>query len=314
MLFFRTILAVLLFFAVVIPAKSQVVGFRLGLNSGLFINELGDSDVPHPDAFDYTSALSSEKFTPQPTIGIEGEILFQVSPMSHFGVELDYSKLKGYNDVPPFYNYYLTPYFEQFQDFEQFKEHFQSEPVAFNTTLFNVAVNWKYFFFKTSPLKPFVKLTGVVSFVGTDYTYKNHPFGTKMTGGYDPETNIAWDGFVEIEPESDVLYSRGTSNSEQEKYPAFHLGGGIGFDYKISEHWSLQVDGTATVINTDIINGVPNFTYLQEDGLDILRHNKRPSLTFQLSVGLVYYIEVLGQSGKGGQGKIDPHRPFFRKK
>ena len=288
MLFLRVIWIVFLFFAVLFHANSQVVGFRMGLNSGMYINELGDPDVPHPEAFENTPALSSEKFTWQPTIGFEGEILFQVSPMSHFGVELDYSKLKGYNDLPPVYNYYLTPYYADFQ------EVYTTDPVAFNTTLFNVAVNWKYFFFKSSPLKPFVKLTGVVSFVGTDFTFKDDP---------DPDLF-----------DSDVLYARGTSNSDQEKYPAFHLGGGLGFDYKITEKWSLQVDATATVVNTDIINGAPNFTYLQEDDKDILRHNKRPTFTMQISAGLVYYIEVLGEKGRGGQGKTDPSLPFFRRK
>lgn len=300
MWFYRAIGILFFAFTMLLSANGQVVGFRLGLNSGMFLDELGDPDVPHPEAWEKYPASYSEKYTWQPTVGVEGEILFQVSPMSHFGVELDYTKLKGYNDVAPFYNYYLTPYFEQFQDAEQFKEYFYAEPVAFNTTLFNVAANWKYFFFKSSPLKPFIKLTGVVSFVGTDYTFKELPSFSQMAN--------------EVQPESDVLYARGTSNSEQEKFPAFHLGGGIGFDYSITENWSLQVDATATVVNTDLINGAPNFTYLQEDGKEILRHNQRPSLTMQLSAGLVYYIEVLGQKGRGGQGKTDSTLPFYRRK
>lgn len=290
MAFFRVLLALLLFFAVSSSVKSQVVGFRFALNSNVFLNELGTSDVPHPDAFLNTPALSSKNFTPQPTIGFEGEILFQVSPMSHFGVELDYSKLKGYNDIPPVYNYYLTEYYQLFQT----SGEYTADPVAFNTTLFNVAVNWKYFFFQTSPFKPFVKLTGVVAFVGTDFTFKDNP---------DPELF-----------KSDVLYARGTSNPDQKMWPAFHVGGGIGFDYKINDHWSLQVDGTSTVVNSDIINGAPNFTYLEEDGKDMLKYNKRPSLTFQVSAGLVYYIEVLGQSDKGGKGKTGTSLPFFRRK
>lgn len=286
----KLLLALLVVFVVIVPAKSQIVGFRIAANSNMFINELGTSDVPHPDALAATPALNTQKFTPQPTLGVEGELLFQVSPMSHFGIELEYSKLKGYNDNPPVYNYYLTPYYTD--NFQPGGEYV-TDPVAFNTTLFNVAVNWKYFFFKTSPLKPFVKLTGVVAFVGTDYTLKENT---------DPDIF-----------ESDVLYARGTSNTDQEKWPAFHLGGGVGFDYQLNKQWSIQVDGTATVINSGIINGVPNFTYERVDNTDFLRYNNRSSLTVQISAGLVYYIEV-GDSPRGSQGRTDPSLPFYRKK
>lgn len=279
-------MAILLFFAAVSTASSQIIGFRFATNTNIFFNELGESDVPHPDAYLLSPALSSDKYTPQPTIGFEGEVLFQVSPMSLFGVELEYSKLKGFNNNPPYYNYYLTPYFEQYQ------ESYNNAPVAYNTTLFNVAVNWKYFFFRNSPFKPFVKLTGVVAFVGTDFRYKEIP---------DAELS-----------EWDVLYARGTSNSDQEKWPAFHVGGGIGFDYEFAEYWSFQIDATSTVINSDIINGAPNFTYLKEDGTGMLKYQKHPSLILQISAGLVYYIDVKGSTGSSG--KTNPHLPFFRKK
>ncbi len=282
----KTIVILVLLFSIIGVGNSQVIGFRLAANSGMFVSELGDSNVPHPDALEQTPAISSQNFKMQPTIGVEGEILFQVSPMSHFGIELEYSKLKGHNETPPIYNYYLTPYYADFQNY------YTDDAVAFNTTLINVAVNWKYFFFKQSPLKPFVKLTGVVAFVGTDFTFNEEP---------DPE-------FFE----STILYSRGTSNSEQEKLPAFHLGGGIGFDYKINDYWSIQADVTSTVINSDIINGVPNFTYNKVDGKEMLLYNKRPSLTAQISAGVVYTIEVSGSHGESG--KTNSTLPFFRRK
>ncbi len=309
----KLLLIVFVGFVVISSANGQLIGFRIAANSNVFLSELGTSDVPHPVAFQYTPALSSDTYTPQLTAGFEGEILFQASPMSLFGVELEYSKLKGYNDNPPFYNYYLTPYFEQFQDAEEFINNYINTPVNFNTTLFNVAVNWKYFFFRNSSFKPFIKLTGVVAFVGTDYTFKEHPYILQMVGGYDPETNIAWDGLQEIEPKWDVLYARGTSNSDREKWPAFHLGGGIGFDYQFSEHWSFQIDATSTIINSDIINGAPNFTYLNEEGEDVLKYQKHASLSLQLSAGLVYYIEVKSRR-REGQGKTDPNLPFYLKK
>lgn len=281
----KPIVILVLLFSIIGVGNCQVIGFRLAANSGMYINELGDSDVLL-DPLEQTPAISTQNFKMQPTIGAEGEILFQVSRMSHFGIELEYSKLKGYNETPPIYNYYLTPYYADYQNY------YTDDPVAFNTTLINVAVNWKYFFFKQSPLKPFVKLTGVVAFIGTDFTFNEDS---------DPESF-----------ESNILYSRGTSNSEQEKLPAFHLGGGIGFDYKINDRWSFQADVTSTVINSDIINGVPNFTYEKVDDKDMLLYNKRPSLTAQISAGLVYTIEII-QSG-GSSGKINTTLPFYRRK
>lgn len=290
MVLLRIFLITALFFAVINTTKSQIVGFRIGTNTGMFLSELGESDLLHPNALALSSATSSKKYTPQLSAGIEGEILFQVSPSSHLGVEVEYVKLKGYNDDPEYYNYYLTKYFLDFQP-DYFPDDYSSPPTAFNTTLINVAANWRYFLFADSPLKPFIKLTGVVSFVGTDFTLKN------AEDVIDPGTN--------------VLYARGTSNSEQSKWPAFHVGGGVGFDYEINERWSFQVDGTLTVVNSDIVNGAPNFTYSVDDSL--LKHNKQPSLIAQFSAGVVYKLEV-GASGKGAKGKTDSNLPFFRKK
>jgi len=261
---------------------SQLVGFRIAANSGMLISEFGSSDVPHPDALAQTPAQSSERFTPQPSFGFEGEILFQIAPHSFFGVEVDYSQLRGYNDNPPYYNYYLTPYFDHYQN-----EYYNSS-VKYNSTLINLAVNYKYFFFPDATFQPFLKLTGVVAFVGTDFTYKDLP---------------------EVGLESDVLYARGTSNSDQDKWPAFHGGLGIGFSYDLSDHLAFQMDATSTVINSGIVNGLPNFTYDVDENL--LKYNRRLSLTMQISVGVAYTFEI--ETGGGG-GKIDPNLPFYLKK
>jgi len=263
-------------------ASAQVIGFRLATNSSVLLSEFGSSDVPHPDAISLTPAQSSTHFTPQPTIGIEGEILFQISPSSFFGIEVDYSQLKGFNDNPPYYNFFL-PYFNEFHD-----DVFLSS-IKYETTLINLAVNYKHFFFEEKTFQPFVKLTGVVAFVGTDLTYKDLP--------EEPIT-------------SDILYTRGTANSGQKKWPVFHFGGGIGFSYELSDRMAFVVDGTATVVNSGIVDGVPNFTYIPEE--DLLRYNRRLSLTAQISVGIVYFFEV--ESGGAGGGRTSPERPFYRKK
>ncbi|WP_319510786.1 outer membrane beta-barrel protein [uncultured Draconibacterium sp.] len=282
----RLLLFCLLLVVSTFAAKAQLIGFRLAANSGMHISELGNSDVPHPDALLLSPPTSSEKFTPQLSAGFEGEVLFQVTEKTYFGVELDYSHLKGFNDDPPVFNYFLTPYFQYYQD------EFYITPLEYNTRLFNLAVNYKYFFMPDKTFTPFVKLTGVVAFVRTDLMYRELP---------DPD--LEWN----------ILYSRGTKNSEQDSWPAFHIGGGIGFDYAISDKLLVEVDGTFTVLNSGIIDGVPNFTYEQEEGVDLLRYNRRLSLTAQVSAGFVYLLEI-GGGRRGSGGRVDPSLPFYRNK
>nr|WP_319998052.1 hypothetical protein [uncultured Draconibacterium sp.] len=281
----RKLLFVLMLLIVeVFTVNAQLVGIRVAANSGMLISEFGAFDVPHRDASKVSPATSSEKFTPQLSAGIEGEILFQVARNAYFGIELDYTHLKGFNDDPPYFNYFLTPYFQDYQD------EFIISPLEYNTRLFNVAVNYKYFFMPDKTWTPFVKFTGVVALVGTELKYKDS----------------SSDGTNEGE---DVLYARGTANSEQKKWPVFHVGGGIGFDYALSDRLLFEVDGTFTFLNSGIIDGVPNFTYAREDGVDMLKYNRRLSLTTQVSVGLVYLLKIDNR-----RGRIDPNLPFYRNK
>ncbi len=282
----RLIFIGILLVAASFSVNAQLIGFRVAVNSGMLISEFGTSDVPHPDALLVSPPTSSEKFTPQLSAGLEGEILFQVTEKTYFGVELDYSHLKGFNDDPPVFNYFLTPYYQYYQD------EFFITPLEYNTRLFNLAVNYKYFFMPDKTFTPFVKLTGVVAFVRTDLMYRELP---------DPD--LEWN----------ILYSRGTKNSEQDSWPAFHIGGGIGFDYEINDRLIFEVDGTATVLNSGIIDGVPNFTYEQEEGVDLLRYNRRLSLTAQVSAGFVYLLEI-GGGRRGSGGRVDPKLPFYRNK
>ena len=283
----RLIFIGVLFMVASFSVNAQLIGFRVAANSGMLISEFGTSDVPHPDALLVSPPTSSEKFTSQLSAGLEGEILFQATDKTYFGVELDYSHLKGFNDDPPVFNYFLTPYFQYYQD------EFFITPLEYNTRLFNLAVNYKYFLMPDKTFSPFVKLTGVVAFVRTDLTYRELP---------DPD--LEWD----------VLYSRGTKNSEQDSWPAFHVGGGIGFDYAINDRLLFEIDGTCTVINSGIIDGVPNFTYEQNEGVDLLRYNRRLSLTAQISAGFVYLLEIGDGRGRGSGGRIDPNFPFYRNK
>ena len=260
----------------------DLVGFRLALNSGVLADEFGKTDNPHKTVSLKSDAQSSKKFTPQLTCGVEGEILFQISESAFFGIEVDYSHLKGYNNNPPWYNYYLTEYYKVFQE----SGEYSGAPIQYNTRLINLAVNYKYFFFPEKEFQPFVKFTGVVAFVGTDLSYKDS-----------------------INSADNILYSRGTSNSSQRKWPVFHAGAGLGFSYDISDKTAFQIDGTVTVVNSGIVDGVPNFTYNKSENL--MSYNRRLSLTLQISAGLVYFIEV--KKSRKSSGKTDDSLPFYRK-
>jgi hypothetical protein len=227
-----------LFLLAAFSVNAQLLGLRVAANSGMLISELGTSDVPHPSAFSLSPPTSSEKFSPQLSAGLEGEILFQVTEKTYFGIELDYTHLKGFNDDPPYFNYFLTPYFQQYQ------VGFNGSPLEYNTRLFNVAVNYKYYFMPDKTWTPFVKLTGVVALVGTELKYRDF-----SPDGYVPDFDL--NGIDDaLNDGADVLYARGTSISEQKKWPAFHVGGGLGFDYALRDNLLFEIDGTCTVLNS----------------------------------------------------------------
>lgn len=275
---------ILLFAMCAFQTYAQLSGVRVAVSSNIFVDELGTSDVPHPTALALSSATSSDKFKNEMGIGAEVEILFDITNNSKIGIETEYVQLKGSNDDPPYYNYFLTPYFANYQT-----GYLGGGPVAYNTSLINVTVNWKYFPFTEPQLKPFIKFGGVVSFVATDFTIN------------DP-----------VVPSPDnILYARGTSNSDQGFWPAFHLAAGAGFTYDMNDRWALQADATANAIFSDIINGSPNFSFEVDNNL--LKHNRQPALVAQVSFGVIYKIDPSkGQSGP--KGRTDKNLPFFRKK
>lgn len=276
----RNIVILSLIICYATTAGGQIIGFRFALNSGVVVGEIGQPDQLHSISLTKTPATASERFSPHFAPGFESEIIIQATPKARTGVELEYSSLRGINNNPPYFNYFLTSYFDGFQG-----NDFKISPLEYKTTLLNVAVNWKQFLYAKATTNPFVKLTGVVSFVGTELRYQN-------------AANAP-------DPNDIVLYGRGSSHTDQKRLPVFHLGAGIGVDHALNKRWSLQADATATVVNSSLLNGVPNFT--SREG-DILKYNNKATLTFQLSAGLVYKIKA------PERGFTEPGLPFYRKK
>lgn len=294
-IFYVTILSGL-FLLKVVPINAQNPTFRFGVNSDWFKNELGAEDVNHPLLDLFLPANNTAVFAPDINYGIEGEVLFPVSVKSFIGVEFESNTLSGSNVDSTLFNFLLTPY--------NAIDTFILAPYAYKTSLLNILANYKYRFNSGETLTPFLKLTCGVSFVATDFTFKND------------ETALGLD--------TNILYSRGTSNSSNSKKPALKIGAGLGLDYKISDNVFLQIEGAANIINSDIVDGVPNFTYENNDGKEILKNRQRQALAFQVSASLCYSMDQdmkmgtksgrAGRKSRGKSGKADSHLPFYRKK
>ena len=164
--------------------NAQNPTFRLGVNSGWFSNELGDEDVNHPLLDLFLPAGSTANFESDVNFGYEAEVLLPLSEKSFIGIEFENARLSGSNYDSTLYNFFITPYNPI--------DTFILAPYAYKTSLLSLLANYMYRFGSGEVLTPFLKLTCGVSFVGTDFTFKND------------ETAL---GF-----ETNTLYSRGTSN------------------------------------------------------------------------------------------------------
>jgi len=286
---YRKVIVIVILVYAGFSGSAQNPSFRFAVNTGLFSDELGKADVPHPLIELFSPAEAAENFAMQASPGIEAEVLFPLFEKWFVGVEIESMKLRGYNDAPPLYNYYLTPYSPI--------DTFVFSPVKFQSSLLNILVNWRYFFSSVSDIKPFVKFSTGVAFIGTDFTFKNPADAESV--------------------EMDVLYARGTRNNDNPKWPAFYAGTGLGVDYKISDNLSIQLEGNAIVINSDIVNGVPNFSYVNDEGKELLKYRNRQSLLFQVSAGVKYSLDSdfgLPGRGKEKKGKTGTYLPFYRRK
>ena len=170
----------------------------------------------------------------------------------------------------------------------------------YQTDLTNILGTVRFYPMGHQSFTPYVKLYGGMALIGTDLRFMN---AEDQINIYDP------------------LYSRGTSLSviEPKKYSSPHFGAGLGFEYGITGNISLMADLNFSYINTDIVNGVPNFTYDSNLGYSV--YKEIPTITSQLSIGVCYTLgDVAGKGGsfkggkKSGSGSTSTSLPFYRKK
>jgi hypothetical protein len=243
--------------------SAQVFRFRLGPTSGFFLTEPGDAEINHPD-YKTISYAGAEGFTPGLKAGADLEIMFPVATDFELGVQFDYTNLSGRTETAPFYNFFISRY-NPLPDTYKYPD----EALIYKTKIFNILGTTRIYLLPLHNYMAFyLKAFGGISFVGTDFTF------------HDPVYRVQYD--------VGTLYSLGTLNSEDPKELAFNGGGGLGFTYKISERMDIFFESTVSFIHSDLVNGVPNFNFLNFQGEETLRETTSWSSVAKVSMGLIF--------------------------
>lgn len=266
------------------------ITYRFAVSNNTFIREPGSSDAIANSSIPVNNLSGATmNFTSELGLGFEAELMFPINKSFSAGVELERLTLNGYNDNPIYFNYFATtsPPIPNGQ-----------EPLVYNTVMNSLLTNIRYYLMGGSAFQPFIKVHGGVGFVGTDLRFKN----------VEDRTTI-----------DDPLYSRGTKLSTDTKWPIFYFGSGAGFQFQISEKIQFYVDASISIVETDIVDGVPNFSY--NENSDVWEHFKTNSIITQVSAGICYATgekfklfqkkSEKSSRAKKRKGKIHEFLPFY---
>ncbi len=261
--FYNIIVFIFFFVFINITGSAQIFRYRLSGSSSMFISELGPSEIEHPQTGLFTYPGSSD-FNPGFKLGAEVEIMVPVTSNFELGIEFDFTNLAGYTETAPLYNFFLTA-----RNPLAGSDPYPDEALIYTTKqLSALGTSRLYFFSIDNDMNIFAKALAGVTFTGTDFTFD--------------------DPFYRVEYGVGVLYARGTKNSEYPKKAAFSGGAGLGITYKISDKLDICLDGTALLINSDIVNGVPNFNYTVISGMESFEPALCWSMVGQITIGIIY--------------------------
>ena len=290
---YRTFIQVLFLILVYSDSVSgQIFRYKIGGNVSNFRKELKPLEVIYPLVNVMSSPLSTD-FKSNPGIGIEGELIRPWTSNLETGFEFGYDTFSGENEFPPYYNYYFAadvPYID-------------AEPIAFHTSSIDLLANFKYFFAVEKKLNPFVKIYAGSSLISTELNYKNLQ--------------------ITQDQEKVVLYSAGTSGSSNPKKAVFHYGAGAGLNYNITDKLAFYLAYNMSVINSGLINGIPNYNYSLENNQPFFSISDTKSLVTQVGFGLVFTTIKLEfnkapkkKSGghKKSKGHTSTYYPFYKEK
>lgn len=243
--------------------SGQIFRYRLSTNTGLFLGEPGKAEINHPMK-DELSNPGSKEFSAVIKPGAELEIMAPITPDFELGLQFGYSWFSGHTPSPPLYNFFLSR-FNPLPDNYKYPD----KALIYDTQALSILGTARFYILPVkSNMNVFMKLLGGVSFIGTDFTFKNP--------GYRVQYDVG------------VLYSRGTQNSDYPKIAALTGGLGFGSAYRLSDRFDIYFDATASLINSDIVNGVPNYNYSENEGQASMESTNSLAAVAQASIGLVY--------------------------
>jgi hypothetical protein len=256
---------ILLIFSLLLKnsAYSQVLRYRLGANSSVFVTEPGKSEIRHPQLEGLTYEGSRE-FSPGFKIGYEAEVIMPLTSDFEAGMEFDFTNLYGHTPTAPFYNFFLSRHNPLPDSYP-----YPSEDLIYKTKILSVLGTTRLYFWPIGDeMNLFLRAFAGVAFTGTDFTFR--------------------DPFYRVEYDVGVLYARGTQNSEYPKKAAFTGGTGLGGTIKLTNKFDLYIDGTASFINSDIVNGVPNYDYVNSTDNGSLVPTSCWAMAVQITTGILY--------------------------
>lgn len=258
----HTLLFFLLFLVFFEKAPAQNFRYRLSANSNIFITEIGSTEIN--TRFNDLIYPDSEKFKPEMKIGAEAEFLMPLSDVFEPGLEFGYSQFAGMTETAPLYNFFLTRYNPLPDTYR-----YPNESLIYSTKILSVLATSRFYLLPADEETSFfVKASAGVSFVGTDFTFLNPQYRVEYGVG--------------------VLWSRGTRNSEYPKKAAFNGGIGLGTIIEFSNKISFYADAGTSFIYSGIVNGVPNYAYIQQGEEASLKKTNSLAMVARLSIGIIY--------------------------
>jgi hypothetical protein len=316
----NSILAFMLVFPMMLDAQNALK-VRLSGNLSRFLGEPQGDEVIYPLAEIEMGPGPFSDFANQSKFGFEAEVMLSLTEKAWIGLELSSSRFGGENTNPPLYNFQYSEWNQlQAMDIQsQNSTYFITNifPLSYNTSIINLLANFRFYLASGGRFSPFIKIHSGVSFVGAELALKNaSDWSSANIQIIMPNENPDdWD----FGPP--VLYSRGTSNSAEGRFPALNIGAGVGFEFQLNEKLSLYSDFTFAMVNSDILDGRPNLDFNQNTSR-LERFNTFGNFT-KFNVGVCYSLgegfsvfsgskNSVKSSGKGG--RQHPYLPFYELK
>ena len=253
----------LFFVAMMLNAQgsAQVIRYRIGANSGMFLSEIVKNEnqpsliPPHE---------GSRNFTPVLKPGAELEVMVPFTPVFEVGLQFGFDKFSGATPVAPAYNFFFSK-----ENPTRMKNPYPGEALIYDTHLLKFLLTGRWYFLPdTRGVDVFVKYFGGISFIGTDFSFA--------------------DPYYQVQYAIGKLYSRGTINSDYPKVAVVTGGAGLGFTYRLSDRFDLYFDATSNIIHSDIINGVPNFKYVEAENTKTMERTNALTAVIQGSAGIIF--------------------------